>query len=708
MTLTGLIRNFGTYTDEQLEQMRADLNIRMSLPKLKVCASYYAKTALRDPFIEELRFLDLFVEKAASSPSAVAPYELLTNDAFVAQTYADLMEKRQKINPNSQKPCSLQEAFALMGNYLFRIGKTVTYQHEAYMLEDLQTTPGLSESPEMLSLKQDGCGFRRSFRKQMPLDKTDLLVILAPNTDMTLPEKAVAFNTFLINDSCMSAVKMIHPIGEQGLLYEALRMSHGLRINMNTLLDSHETLGLSALVRAHRGHYLLRIAAQSYYFLAKTAKSIGLNVVQFATPDEYSAITVVDGQQSLLSWSANFIRSLYDFTPVSMRLQDETPNAFTPINQEQHSVGSCAYLTGHTGEARNTRSQYGNTVYTTAFSSPTSSYFLNSVDTVLSAVMSMCASGISFSDQRLAIHLALPFALHQDNLASVAMSSILGLYRIEAELALPMTVGKIASESDRSQPAITVFNMAKGTAISDRLVSSEHHLYCVAPEYDESGLLDFEKLRAFLDWLTDLSQKGSVKSARVICRKSLKDALLEMETNEVAAVLNETPSDEPLSLAILLETDAVIDQASYIGYTQARAATGNPAQSEQEPIEEKTCLIWTSQPTVVICALPNDRDAHTLAVHLTKQGAKVLIYKPTEDWRVLSSALLRSQSLILCKGVDLPSRPEVDFAVETLARANGLLLYLDTKKESKEAQQFRFLNTLSAQIVDQICKNINN
>ncbi len=708
MTLTGLIRNFGTYTDEQLEQMKVDLSIRMSLPKLKVCASYYAKTAMRDPFIEELRFLDRFVEKAASSPSAVAPHELLTNDAYVAQTYADLIEKRRKINPNSKKPCSLQEAFSLMGNYLFRIGKTVTYQHEAYMLENLQTLPGLSESPEMLSLKQVGCGFRRSFRKLMPLDKTDLLVILAPNTDMTLPEKAIAFNTFLINDSCMSAVKMIHPVGEQGLLYEALRMSHGLRINMSVLSDSYESLGLSALVRAHRGHYLLRIAAQSYYFLAKTAKNIGLNVLQFATPDEYSALTVVDGQQPLLSWNADFIRSLYEFTPVSMRLQDEAATASAPIIQEQHSVGSCAYLTGHTGEARNTLSQYGNTVYTTAFSSPTSSYFLNSMDTVLSAVMSMCASGISFSDQRLAIHLALPFALNQDNLASVAMSSILGLYRIEAELALPMTVGKIASESDRSHPAITVFDMAKGTAISDRLISSEHHLYCVAPEYDESGLLNFEKLRAFLDWLTDLSQKGSVKSARVICRKSLKDVLHEMETQEVAAVLNDTPSNEPLSLAILLETDSVIDQAPYIGYTQTRAATVDPVVPEQEPIEEKACMIWSMQPTAVICALPDDREAHTLAIHLTKQGAKVLLYKPTEDWRILSSALLRTQSLILCKGAELPSRPEVNFAVETLARANGLLLCLDTEKESKNAQPFRFLNTLSAQIVDQICKNINN
>ncbi|MBQ9806221.1 MAG: hypothetical protein IJW49_06935 [Clostridia bacterium] len=706
MTLTGLIRNFGQYTDEQLEQMRSDLSIRMPLPKLKVCASYYTKAAMRDPYIEELRFLDLFVEKAISSPSSVAPRELLTNDSFVAQTYADLIEKRRKINPNPQKPCSLQEAFGMMGNYLFRIGKTVSFQHEAYMPEELQTVPGLAESPEILSMKQVGCGLRRSFRKMLPLDQTDLLVVLAPASGLTLPETAIAFNTFLINDSCMSAVKLIHTVGEQGLLYEALRMAAGLRIDINALSGSGES-DLAALVSAHKGHYLLRIAAQSYYFLAKTAKNIGLTVLPFATPDNPSSLTVTEGQQPILAWNADFIRSLYEFTPVSMRLQDESANDTSPIYQEQHSVGSCAYLSGHTTDERNTLSQYGNTVYTTAFSSPSASYFFNSIDTVLCAVMTMCASGISFSEQRLAIHLALPFALGRDDLASVAMSSILGLYRIEAELAIPMAVGKISAESERSCPALSVFGMAKGTALPDRLTAAEHRLYCVAPEYDENGLLNFEKLRAFLDWLTELSQKGILKSARMVCRKSIREALSEMETSDVVGISTDSSDSAALSLAILLETDTEIN-ATCIGYTQTRAMAEAPVVAENEEIDRTDCLIWSPRPSVVICALPDDRDAHALAVHLTKIGAKVLLYTPKEDWRVVSSSILRSQSLILCKGAELPNRPEVDFAVETLARANGRLLCLDTEKESEKTHPFVCLKSLSAQIVDQICKNINN
>jgi len=340
MLFTGVVCGFGGYSEQQLEQMRLDLNLCMPLHKLKACTMYYKNTAKRDPFIEEIRFLDRFLEKATHSPTAVAPRELLTNDPFVAKTYADLVEKRRKISPDAQKPCSLSEAFELMSAYLGRVGKTVSLSHEAFSLEDLSDLPELAESPDLLSTKDAGYGFRRAFRPKQTFENTDLLVILAPSKGLTPAEEAIAFNAFLSNDSFTSHAKTIRAIGELGVLYEILSLAAGAAIDLDALATADKDRELDALVTDHLHHYLLRISNQSCDFLAKSVKSIGLCVLPVATLANPQTVSIGHGQRIDFSWSSDFIRSLFAFTPVSMHLRDEVAVEAAPIQNTLHRVGA--------------------------------------------------------------------------------------------------------------------------------------------------------------------------------------------------------------------------------------------------------------------------------------------------------------------------------------------------------------------------------
>jgi hypothetical protein len=141
MERKGMIRRFGKYNLQQLEQMKQDLNIQMPLNKLIFCQSYYRATEKRDPAIEELQFLDLFSKDSEVSPLSIAPTELLTNETFVASTYADMMSKRYEMRPDAKLPCSLHELMHLANTYLERVGKNVSMPSEAVCSLEKRSTP---------------------------------------------------------------------------------------------------------------------------------------------------------------------------------------------------------------------------------------------------------------------------------------------------------------------------------------------------------------------------------------------------------------------------------------------------------------------------------------------------------------------------------------------------------------------------------------
>lgn len=706
MAFHGVVRDFRNYTDQQLIQTKQDLGLQMSPSKLRFCASHFKTEQKRDPYVEELRFLDLFCSEEVPSPLSVAPTELLTNDSFVAETYADMMQKRRTLSPDATHPCTFAEAFGLMGKYLERSGKKVAHPDETYFFEDCKAIPGLTESEDILSIANARFGLRQTCHRQLPSEKSDLFVLLSPAAQLSHGEQAIALNRFLSNEEVVSHVKKLRSVGNRGVLFELLQITDGVSIDLNRFSRTEELLPLSSLVKLHIGNYLVRISDSYFDAFEAAAKKLSLFTLPFAKPAEFGVISVGYGEEEPLTWNLSFIRSLFDLHPVSVRLQNEEGEAPSPIEHIPHRVGSSSYIIEKNPYANPTVLTYKNSVYTAAFSAPKSAFFRNALETALASVITLAANGIPYSKQLLAVNLNLPEPITDPVTVASSASAILGLYRLQAELGIPLSTGKLSSDPEIKSSEITVFSTATGNTVLPNVFSNAgNRVYCIVPEFHENGLPNFEKLRTFLDWLSNLSERKVLMSVRVLCRKTVTDGIREMNSDRYACAMNGTTlfdmKERPF--AVLLESRVELN-VHCVGVTREKPA--EQIVTKKELLPENNCLIYAERPHVVIYAASNDRGAQALAVLLTQKGAYVSVFSPLGNPRNFASALLDAQTFIACGLVDYPDSPHLRFALETLSRADGRLLFLGGAKRPDYVKGFVLPNGISEEMVEQICKNV--
>ena len=119
-------------------------------------------------------------------------------------------------------------------------------------------------------------------------------------------------------------------------------------------------------------------------------------------------------------------------------------------------------------------------------------------------------------------------------------------------------------------------------------------------------------------------------------------------------------------------------------------------------IPERTDLIACEKPDVVIISSLTDNNAMALAAFLEERGAHVSLFTNShEDAAALSRALLTAQTCILCSNVKLPKTKQMDFAMETLRRAGGILLSLS--KTGAPEGFVSLKNGIDEEILKKIC-----
>ena len=416
------------------------------------------------------------------------------------------------------------------------------------------------------------------------------------------------------------------------------------------------------------------------------------------------SFTVTRGTSTELVLDTAFLKALFESVPVKMNLADEAAESRAPIDNIPHAVGSSNYLDREKAAMRPSLSLYKGCAYAVAHTAPTGAYFRNAVDAALTTVLALAAAGHPYSRQRLAVSLNLPQAIHESANASAAMSAVLGLYRVEAELGIPLSAGKLSTGAEVTAPEITVYSMASGKALPSVLTGAEHRLYCVTPEVDANGLPVFAKLRSFLDWLTGQVSRGAIKSARVFCRSTVADAIREMARPDLGYTLTDAVEADTNCLAVGLLIEAAEELNLYcVGTTHTREPeVAVPKATRVLP--EKECLIASKKPHVTILARADDRAAQALAMLCTERGAGVYPFFTNCDPGEFSAAVLHSQTLIVCDGAEIPDSPFATFAAKTLSNAGGYLLFLGESQRPAYLNGFTLEDGISPAILDQICK----
>jgi hypothetical protein len=702
MESIGIIRGFRNYTPQQLDQMGRDLKLSMSPQRLSYCASYY-RNAARDPLIDEMKFLDCFISAQSSLVSSYAPVSLMTNDEFAARTYADMMQKRKTLAPNASYPCTLSEAFGLTTAYLAYAGKPSKYPHFDLLLEN-QKHSRRGSKPSAITASGAQYGLRLTKNGVTPSSVGDLLLLLLPDAGKPHTENGSLQKALLEDERLSGSILELTTVSEGGLLRTMLSLSDGLWIDMARLSRTGEQIPLSMLADGFVGYDIVRIPAPCFEAFYRTAKACGVSAMAFAQFTSGSSFTVSRGRLGAFTLESSFLRALVPIKTADVTLANESEYRPAKIHHTPVDKTSCKYLSDRSTPTEELCA-VGETVVAMAATEPESGFFRNAVNCALVPVLSLAASGCAYTDIRLAAGLSLPLTLN-DGKADLApsLSAVMGLYRLLAELGIPLAERRLDTDTDAKNPHLTVFGVGKGQVIASSFAGASHYVHCITPPRGADGLPDFSALRAMLTELVGLNRSGKLVSARVLACESITDALAAMSSDTLGCRIENFDvvcADAP-PVAILLESKVKLD-AYYIGKTVERQI--EKASDPIQTLPQTQYLLANDTNEILIVSHTSDADAEVLEKVLTERGGSVTrINACTIDHKALCHAILSARTLILCSNAELPNTPEVGFAIETFSRAGGWLLLTKSAKCGCSIPVIALEHGINDFIINQICK----
>lgn len=705
MEFKGIIVKFALYTPDMLEKMRADLGLQMPVSCLQTCAAYYQSALRRDPTLDEIRILDAIWAKQSTAPEALAVAELLTNDNEVAATYADLMQKRHALAPTAKSAPTVNELLSLAGEYLRRAGRAGAPTNQSFLLEDRKLSPSASASSTYALTADARFGLRATGKAAPTLACGDVWAALSsPDSNAHL---RTALDRLWRTPDLTREIKEVRLMGESGLLGELIQSRESVSVDLSKLHNQDPTVGGLC------GLYLVRVSGARFGAFAEAIRIAGIVAHPLATvgkAQKNNAVTLVANGAPAIVWTYEFLDAL--LAPVSYRvtLADEAEGETCAIDTCPLTAEGSAYLAyREVGSDLITRLFDGASV-AVATAKPESRFFHNAFDTALAPVMMLASAGVAFTDVSIAVSLTLP-TLARANVRQIgaAVSTILGVYRLQTELGLSTATCKITASDEVTLPELTVFAItASATAQVGGFAAPDHALSCFAPKMRETGLPEMNDLRRLLFALADMRRRGVALSARPLLGKTVGEMLKAMETDTVSALDAYAIEgiERPERYAVLWELGEAVEaiEAVEISRTEAKERDAESA-SEALPVSE--CLIPTLGKTVVtLVAHETDADAQILAEALEDRGAVVKLFDGCEEsGALLAHTILLSQALIVCRDVTLNADAHLKFAIDTLARANGYILFPAREKAPKMRGATAIAGGLTAEMLDQIVNN---
>ena len=700
MTYSSVIRNFANIGIAQAEKLREQLSLSMSAEMLKYCGKYYKNQLKRDPFVDELKMLDMLVSTRELEGASLAITEFLTNDAFVARTYADLLKKRKQLWPEFSHPCTLREAVNIASEYILRARS-----------ENVQSSfsPSIENIKDSISYPDSACVAARNSAYRMrllPIAQTaisdgDKLILMSPSGYDTQDTFRVRVASIFRNKEFMKHVKGVSKIGRGGILHELLRMTDGATIHLSALSPIDTTVPATTLCEGFCGYYMLRVASHQWNSVAALLARDGVHALPFATIEKEPKFVFVRDMQSNFVLDAHFLRSLNCYKTTCAKLADESGFGSNSISFGGIGGGICAYLTPKTATQIGAVAKIGSTACVSAYAKPQNAHYKTALWTLLAPVASLCAHGIPYSNQVLSLALEIPTDLTDSIAVGKCMSTILGLYRAQIELGLASAGGIfVRPDENIDTTSVSVWTTAQDIQeTTGTFAKTGSFVYAISPVLDSDGLPDFSSLRQMLNQVAKFASEGKILSSRVLANEAITDGIRKMSYTHTCVLSdNAVAAQGKLPLCILIESEEVLP---FCRIGKVLPFRRFPQVTPEIP--ETTDLIVNYHPDIVIVSSMMDNDAMALAAFLEEHwGARVSLFmNPKKDAVDLSRAILTTQTLILCPNVKLPKTKYMDFALDTLHRAGGIFLSLS--KNSTPEGFIPLKNGIDVQVLLKIC-----
>lgn len=539
------VQNFGFFTSEALQKVKNDLELKCELRELVYIQSYYINRARRDPFLDELRFLDAIITYRKSDTARFVLERLSTDSKAVGESFSDAVQKLNELGHTS--PYGFDRIANAADEYLDRAGKRTATPGIFGKCGDQAALEFYFKGCTPVAMPETDCSRcvigkpSKPPRKILPVSANDVFVIihaLDGNESESIGERIEAL---VYHPSICGHVRKIRPADGGAIFDYMTSASAGFYADALPLPPAdNESTPFDRLFARRKNCVVTAVGAHMLSHVESIAQTLGLCVVAFGHPLKAKRVSVRYGGLLPVDFDSEFISGLPLRLPVSadiFRAEDDG---------SLHSSGlSCAE-----GIVFASSSCRGGSVRQVS-------------DSIVAAVSPLVAEGVHFNDISVSFDCKLPLMSADSTAQSAATSLLLGRYRAQAELCLRSEGNRYVCTSDNISIS-TFARAAQPKKETDASVGRVGSLYLVAVSRREDGLLDFDSLRKLYGYVLSLIENGRAVSVTALGCSGLDaelDALgilppdstnvpLELKLSAVGAFIIESETKIP---GLLLE-----------------------------------------------------------------------------------------------------------------------------------------------------------
>lgn len=522
-----VIHDFSSLPEASLAMLSQRLGLGMKQAELTWCARNYKESDIKT---DALRFIDALACPARTELSKVAIGELLTNEPYVAQTFADAIAKLKAMGKAPEKPITLQDLADLPARYLESIiGKDITEPigtdgdaasfAAAGMRADISLQSEFGRFDTLLPLP---C------RLQQHADYADALVLLSPTPDIHDQSLEQALLTILTDAELCDHIHAIGDRSRESIAHAILRVSGGAVLNLARLPESLQSLQATTL--CGQG-LLIAIPRNHTEALLQKASEAGLVASHFGVVDHAGKLILKNGQDDLLSLDVTYLKSVCFIRSYVLRARSEQysyadDDTFAPYakavylqasEQELQELEPTCDTLLRTLPPLRTR----NAVHTELVQNPYHHAALAAADAYVAAA----ASGSNPQRIWLQARLRTNASASPTARAEQAFCSLLGLYRASVELGVPV---KTEADAASGTADLLVLASAPSDMVIPAVLQESGSVYLLRPLCDAYGLPDWRDLARMIAYLRHEMLACRVLSARALCGMTPMQALQQM------------------------------------------------------------------------------------------------------------------------------------------------------------------------------------
>lgn len=545
-----VIQNFNVAPQKSLELLGQRLGLKMSRAELLFCARHYKGKANGEINVSALRFIDALACPAHTSLSKIAIGELLTDHAYIAETYADAVSKLKALGKDPEKPFTLQDIARLSARYTAALHQkdfTEPVGFDGTATEYAAQGLGV-QFPLECSLGRFDVLQAIPFLPARTATYADALVLLLPAPDMAEQD----FGSTVMSLLCSETGKAVHcacDVEKESVAHAVLRLTSGAVLNLASLPEQmQDPLALTAPCTG----LLLTLSQDAAPALIQAAQQIGLCAYEMGIVDHAGYLIVRHGKKTLLTLEVPYLKSICFIRSYTLRLEDAdaqgTPavlHLIAPQDATDESCDACDTVLRTLPPLRTRNAAY---VQETCFRA--------AALCALKAYCTAVAAGDFPGQIWLNAQIWQSKTSGTSRAAADMLGTLLGLYRASMELGVPV---QTAAEFSPDQSGVAILASAPTDTLIPEKLQGRGKIYLLSPHFTENGLPVWSELRALIAYVRRAILDGKVKSARVICGSTPADELSLAASKSCGVILNPHGMqvlDTPSTCAFLIETDA--------------------------------------------------------------------------------------------------------------------------------------------------------